>query len=55
MNRRKQAVSAARLGGRRRLLVNVTGLGVWGSGVLWLTFHYFLVRPGTQSVGALVA
>ncbi len=46
MNRRKHAVSAARLGVRRRLLIGVTGLGVWGSGVLWLVFHYFLVRPG---------
>ncbi len=46
MKRVRRPVSPARLSSRRRLLVNATGLGLWGSGVLWLVFHYFLVRQG---------
>lgn len=46
MTRHRRPVTAARLSARRRLLVNAAGLGVWGSGVLWLVFHYFMVRSG---------
>ncbi len=35
-----------RLAGRNKLWVNLTGAGVWTSGVLWLVFHYFMVRQG---------
>jgi hypothetical protein len=44
--RRRHPVSLARLNARRRLFIHVTGVGVWGSGVLWLVFHYFVSRPG---------
>ena len=30
----------------RRALVNLGGLGLWGSGVAWLVLHYFMVRQG---------
>ncbi|MGR4865779.1 hypothetical protein [Caulobacter sp. LARHSG274] len=36
----------ARLTHRRRLAVNLSGLVLWGSGVVWLGLHYFAVRQG---------
>jgi hypothetical protein len=33
-------------GARARLLVYVTGAGLWISGGLWLIYHNFLRRPG---------
>lgn len=33
-----------RPGARTRLLINITGAGLWLSGGLWLIFHYFLRR-----------
>lgn len=35
-----------RPGARTRLMVHVTGLGLWISGGLWLIYHHFLRRPG---------
>ena len=45
MSARRPPVTA-RLGGRTRTLVNLTGAGVWTTGVAWLGLHYFMVRPG---------
>lgn len=38
--------AAIRPSTRARLLINLTGAGLWLSGGLWLIFHYFLRRPG---------
>ena len=35
-----------RLSSRTRLTLSLVGIGLWGSGGLWLIFHYFLRRPG---------
>jgi hypothetical protein len=35
-----------RLSQARRLGIYAVGIGVWLSGVLWLLFHYFMMRPG---------
>ncbi len=40
------AGASARLTASRRALVNLTWLGVWGTGVAWLVLHYFMVRQG---------
>ena len=46
MRRVSQHALPARLGGRRRWLVNLTGLGLWLTGLAWLGLHYFGVRQG---------
>ena len=38
--------NTARLGGRTRLLVNLSGAGIWTTGVAWLALHYLLVKRG---------
>ena len=45
MTPRRPAITA-RLGGRLRTLVNLTGIGVWTTGVAWLALHYLLVKRG---------
>ena len=36
----------ARIGKRLRLCINLTGLGIWASGAVWLVLHDLMVRPG---------
>ena len=46
MRRATQHALPTRLGARRRWLVNLTGLGLWLTGLAWLGLHYFGVRQG---------
>ncbi len=46
MRRASQHALPARLGHRRRWMVNATGLGLWLTGVAWLGLHNFGVRQG---------
>jgi hypothetical protein len=46
LSRRHRSTPTNRLTARARLLINATGLGLWLSGGVWLTLHYFLVRNG---------
>lgn len=43
---RDNPAGAVRPSARARLLISITGAGLWLSGALWLVFHYFLRRPG---------
>lgn len=42
----RKPLPSARLTGLRRQSVNVVGLIVWGTGVGWLIFHYFVQHKG---------
>jgi hypothetical protein len=46
MKRSTRKAPGARMGARARGLVNFAGIGLWGSGVMWLGLHYFAVRAG---------
>ncbi len=46
MRRASHHALPARLGPRRRWMVNATGLGLWVTGVAWLGLHQFGVRQG---------
>jgi hypothetical protein len=41
-----RAKGPVRPAGWQRLLIALTGSGLWLTGGLWLIFHYFLRRPG---------
>lgn len=46
MARGRDIPGAVRPSAKTRLLINVTGVGLWLSGVLWLVFHFYLRREG---------
>lgn len=45
-NTRDRPAPAIRPGSRARLMIHLTGAGLWLSGALWLTFHFYLRREG---------